>query len=177
MNISRKTFITYCFILLLSFGSAQSAIAANETEHILQKTITSTTPQYLNGREGNPAAIKGYAIAFDIFIGGTQVGTGTAEVTLLDPPANLSDSYSHAILKVTNTLTGLGSYDVTAHAISLGSSTTTTSGDTVNAWAGSISNGTGQLENIYGVSSGTAVSNIFTGTGEMTEVIRIRIGF
>lgn len=173
-----KRILTFLFIiLLLGVGWLKSVVAADEVEHILQKTITSAEPEYLTGREGDPTAIKGYTISFDIFLDGTQVGTGTSEVTVLDPPVNFDNQYSHAIIEIENTLPGIGSFTVTAHAVNLGSSTTPTAGDAVNAWAGSISNGTESLENAFGLSSGTGVVNIFAGTGEMTEVLRIRTGF
>ena len=175
--MSRKILVFLFIVLLFCGGWLKSAIAADEVEHILQKTITSTTPEYLSGREGDPTAMKGFAITFDIFLNGAQVGTGTSEVTVLDPPVNLNDRNSHAIIEMVNTLPGIGSYEVTANSVSLTSSTTVASGDVVSAWAGSISNGTGSLENNFGLSSGTAVANIFSGTGEMTEVLRIRTGF
>jgi hypothetical protein len=50
------------FVLLLEGGWLKSAIAADEVEHILQKTVTSTTLEYLSGREGDPTAMKGFAI-------------------------------------------------------------------------------------------------------------------
>lgn len=175
--MSRKILILLFFVLLLVGGWLKSAVAADEVEHILQKTITSTTPEYLSGREGDPTAMKGFAITFDIFLNGVQVGTGTGEITVLDPPVNLNDQYGHAILKMVNTLPDIGSYEVTANSLNLSSSTTATIGDVVAAWAGSISNGTGSLESTFGLSSGTGVVNIFAGTGEMTEVLRIRTGF
>ena len=175
--MSRKILISVFIISLFGVGWLQSAIAADETEHILQKTITSNTPEFISGREGDPTAMKGFTITFDIFLNGTQVGTGTGEVTVLDPPVNLNDRYTHAIIEIVNTLPGIGSYEVTAHSLSLTSSTSVASGDVVSAWAGSISNGTGTLENTFGLSSGTGVANIFAGTGEMTEVLRIRTGF
>ena len=175
--MSRKILISLFIISVFGFGWLQSAMAADETEHILQKTITSNTPAFLSGREGDLTAIAGYAITFDIFLNGTQVGTGTGEITLLDPPVNFDDQYGHAIIKMVNTLTDIGNYEVTANSVNLASSTTATVGDVVAAWAGSISNGTGSLENTFGLSSGTAVANIFSGTGEMTEVLRIRTGF
>jgi len=175
--MSRKILVFLFIILLLGGGWLKSVIAADEVEHILQKTITSATPEYISGREGDPTAMKGFAITFDIFLNGTQVGTGTGEITVLDPPVNLNDQYGHAIIKMVNTLPDIGSYEVTAHSLNLSSSTTVTIGDVVAAWAGSISNGTGSLESTFGLSSGTGVVNIFSGTGEMTEVLRIRTGF
>ena len=71
----------------------------------------------------------------------------------------------------------MGTYEVTSQGISMGSSTSTTQGDITFTWCGSISNGTEDLANIYGLSSGTMIGNIFTGQGSGKEIVRIRFGF
>jgi hypothetical protein len=96
---------------------------------------------------------------------------------LMTPPMNFVDAYDQVAMKILNEISDMGSFEETAQAISLGSSTMATAGHVVVAWSGAISNGTGAFANAYGLTAGTFVGNVFTGTGSATEVIRIRIGY
>lgn len=171
-----KTWVVWVLIVMGLAFSGQ-IIAANETEYVLNKTITSITPTFMSGRQGDLTAISGFIINFDIYYKGTLVGTGTGEISADNPPVNMTDQLTRGTLRVTNNIPGFGSYEVEAFGISLSSSTSPTQGDFVYAWAGSIENGTGKLENTFGLSAGNSVGNFFAGTGQITEVVRIRTGF
>jgi hypothetical protein len=105
------------------------------------------------------------------------VGTSSGTVTFSNPPMILGERYGNLIVHFTTTITGVGTYEVNGQGIVLASSTTTTVGDTTLAWSGSISNGTGDLSNIYGLSAGTGVSNVLEGGGTLTEVDRVRFEY
>ncbi|MEA2109095.1 MAG: hypothetical protein U9P07_06710 [Pseudomonadota bacterium] len=95
----------------------------------------------------------------------------------VSPPMRLTEEYGTLFMQVVNSITGVGTFEVTGMGISSGSSTTTTTGDVLFAWYGSISNGTGSLADTYGLSSGTVKANIYTAQGEGKETIRIRFGY
>lgn len=164
------------FILLLAFGQTW---AANETEYILQKQNTSRTPLYVSGHENDPEWIKGFQFSGDIFFNARKIGTFTGEIMFLNPPFNASSERYHQIFLTTdNILPGIGGYTVTANGVALGSSTFSTTSDFVLAWSGSVSNGTGTLENWYGLSAGNSIGSLFSQSGgRITEVLNLREGF
>lgn len=162
---------------LLTFFYVQGVMAAGEAEYVLETNITSLTPVYMSGHEGDPNWIEGFNITGDISLDGDSIGTTSGQITLLNPPLNPTNQYDSAILKYVNSLPGIGTYEVTAQAIALGSSTNPTAGDLTVSWSGSISNGTDTLLNFYGLSVGIGVANNFTGEGTLKEVIRVRKGF
>jgi len=159
------------------FLTPQITSAAEGTEYIVQKEFDSVMPTYMAGHNGDPAWIKGFTFEGDILLEGAKIGTVAGEATLWHPPMNFIDLYDEASLRIVNTITGVGSFEVYAQAVSLGSSTSATIGDVTVAWTGSLANGTGALANTYGLSAGNIVANLFTGTAEGTEVLRIRWGY
>lgn len=163
--------------ILFSFMILGQVSAAGETEYILEKKITAMTPIFMLNHIGDSNWIKGFQIEGDIFLQGedAKLGRFTGEVLLANPPMNVAGVYDYAFLTILNVIPGLGSFTVTANSLALGSSAE--DGNMVFAWSGSISNGTGALENNYGLSAGNAVANIFVGEGRITEVLNIRNGF
>ncbi|MBN2700366.1 MAG: hypothetical protein ACPW60_10835 [Methylohalobius sp. ZOD2] len=163
------------FISVLALD--KTAHAAGETEYILTKTLTSLTPVFLSGHEGDPNFISGFAFTGDVQFNGADIGNLSGDVTLVNPPLNLNDTYAHGVVRIANTISGFGTFEVTGNAVSVSSSTSATAGDILFSWSGTIHNGTGQLEDSFGISAGAAQGNIFTGTGDITEVIQLRQGF
>ena len=173
----RKRAVCVCVAFLLSLFFVQAVTAKDEIEVVLEKNFT-MTPIFMDGHEGDPQWIKGFDLAGDIFIDGSKLGSFTGQVTLFDPPADLSmDRYSYALVRAVNSFPGIGSFEVTAHGIRLGSSTSATEGDIMFAWCGSISNGTDGLLNMWGLSAGTANANAITGGGSSKETIRVRFAY
>ncbi len=162
---------------ILSLFPLQSGLAAGEMELQWQKQFTSMQPIFMEGHEGDMNAVAGFQMEGDILMGDTVLGSVSTEWLFVNPPMNLTAPYSQAFMRVTNTLTGMGSFEVTGTGLSLGSSTTATAGDFVAGWVGSISNGTGSLTDIYGLSSGISTGSVFAGQSESTETLRIRFGF
>ncbi|MBN2232281.1 MAG: hypothetical protein JW781_05610 [Deltaproteobacteria bacterium] len=121
--------------------------------------------------------VVGFQVTGEISLGGMPVGSLTAEITMLYPPMLMTEMYDTLTLKMVNTIDGVGTFEVNGVALSAGSSASPATGDMLPAWFGNIGNGTGGLANICGLSSGTAVGNIYTGTGAGKETIRIRFGF
>ena len=164
---------TFSF-LLLSFINLQDVIAQ---EVVLVRDFASVTPIFMSGQEGNMEMIEGFSIEGDILLDGTVVGTSSGQIKLLNPPVSLLERYDQGIVTLTNTIPGVGSFQLVAQFTSLGSSVSTTTGDGTFAWAGSISNGTGDLEGSVGLSVGIGNFNIFAGQASGTETIQIRSGY
>jgi len=171
----KKGVVYVCVTFLLTFFLVQGVMA--QDEYVLEHTVTSMTPVFMSGHEGDLMWIEGFNVTTDVFLDGSKVGTTSIQVTLLDPPMSLTDRYAYAIFKAVNSISGMGTYEVTAQAISLNSSTTPSAGDITLAWSGSISNGTDGLSNIYGLSTGAGIANTFTGQGNFKEIIRVRFGY
>jgi len=164
-------------VWLLSLFVAQAAMAAGEIEYVLDHTITSVTPVFEQGHEGEQARIQGFHINTDVSVGGAPVGTSNIQVNFLNPPFDLAAPYSHAIMTSKMTLPGIGTVEYTANTVNLTSSTSPTTGDIVFSFSGSFSNGTGGLEGVYGLTSGTGIANAFTEEGTAKQVVRLRWGY
>jgi hypothetical protein len=175
--MSKKVIIYLSIIFLLALLFAQGIRAAGEVEYVFEKTATSFAPIYMSGHDEDPNWIEGFNITVNISLNSAEIGTASLQVKLLNPPVNMTEVYDYITIKFVNNFTGIGTFEVTGLGVTLGSSTTATAGDMTFAWSGSISNGTGSLANIYGLSSGTAIANIFTGEGSARETIRIRFGY
>ena len=150
---------------------------AGEEQYILDKTFTSITPVFMSGHEGDMNWVEGFTFAGEVLLNGASIGTVSGEATLWNPPMNYVDAYDQASVRITNNIDGMGSFEVHAQGVALGSSTTTVAGDIVVSWSGSVANGTGSLSNLYGLSAGNVGVNIFLGTASGTEVLRLRFGF
>jgi adenine-specific DNA methylase len=133
-------------------------------------------PIFMLNHTGDPNWIKGFHFEGDTFLQGgtTAIGSFSGDVLLNNPPLNQADFYEQAFVTILNDITGYGSFTVTANSVGLSSSAQ--NGDYVFAWSGSISNGTGALENNFGLSAGNTVANVFAGQGLITEVVNIRNG-
>lgn len=165
----------WVFALFIVF--LQTAWAAGEVELILEKRVTAMEPVFMIGHLGDPAWIQGFHVEGDIFVKGddTKIGGFISDVSLINPPTNPDEAYEEAFMTVVNLIPGVGSFQVTSLALALGNSAN--DGGLIFAWSGSISNGTGSLQNLYGLSAGNATVSTFTGAGSMTEVLNIRVGF
>jgi hypothetical protein len=173
--MNNKLLVTL-WAILFSFMLVEPVLAAGETEYILEKRITAVTPVFMPNHAGDPNWIKGFQFNGDIFLqgGNAKIGSFSGDVLLANPPLNLAESYDNAFLTAVNDITGYGSFTVTAYSVGLGNSAQ--NGDQVLAYSGSISNGTGALENSFGLSAGNGVTNVFAGQGLITEVVNIRNG-
>lgn len=171
----KKGVVYVCVTFLLTFFLVQGVMA--QDEYVLEHTFTSLTPVFMSGHDGDLNWIEGFNYTSDIFMEGSKVGTASGQLRILNPPMNLTEHYSYAIVKAVYSLPGIGTFEVSEQLLALSSSTTPTAGDTTLSYSGSISNGTGDLLNIYGLVAGTGISNIFTGQGNSKEIIRVRFGF
>ena len=165
--------------LLLGLASCfpQIAAATGETEYVLEKVFTSVTPVFMAGHEGDPNWIQGYAFEGDILLDGQRIGSVSGATTLWYPPLQFNDVYNEVGMTAVNTIDGIGTLDVYGQAVVLTSGTTATTGDVVLAWTGSVTNGSGALANAYGLAAGNAIANMFTSSGNGTEILRIRFGY
>ena len=171
----KKVSVYACITCLMSVFFVQGVMA--DSEYAFEHIFTSMIPVYMNGHEGDPEWIEGFEYEGDILMGGNKVGTLTARVTLINPPMNLTERYDQAMIKMVNSISGKGSFEESGIGISFGSSTAPLTGNITFAWWGSITNGTGSLKNIVGVSAGAASANMFTGQGSGKETILIRFGY
>ena len=90
---------------------------------------------------------------------------------------SMGEVYDHVTMRITNTIDGLGTFQVFAQGVTIGSSTSATVGDYMLSWTGSVANGTGYFNNFFGTSAGSGLSNLFAGTATATEIITLRSGF
>lgn len=171
-----KKHILSAWFFLFTFFSFQTVHAAGEVEYLLEKTITSMTPVFMEGHPGDINWIEGFVFEGNIFLkgGDTPLGTFNGEVNLLSPPLRTAEVYDQVFIKWVNVLPGIGSFYSTGTGVGLGSST---NNETTFAWSAAINNGTGAFANTFGLSAGNGVANIFTGEGTITEVINIRTGY
>lgn len=166
------------FVCLLAFALISStANSAGEVEYIIEKDFNKMTPVYMVGHGGDPAWIEGFAVGGNIFFNGSKVGTVTGDVWLWNPPMVLGAPYAQVGMLITNTITGLGTFEVHAQGVALGSSTSAAKGDVTVSWSGSVANGTGFFNNRYGLSAGAITANNFKGTGSGSEIVLLRNGF
>jgi len=173
----RRGTIFLCSTLLLGLLIAPMAIGAGESEIVLEKSFTSMTPIFMSGHPGDLSWIEGYNLAGNITLGGSSVGTFTATVRLFNPPMSLTERYDSGLIKMVNTIPSLGTFETNGQFLSMGSSTSATSGDMTFSWFGSINNSTGSLSGIAGLVSGTAEGNIYTSTGTGKEIVLYRQGY
>lgn len=163
-----------CLLTLALFSS--TANSAGEAEYIIEKDFTTMTPIFMKGHGGDTAWIEGFVVGGDIYYNGDKVGTVKGDVWLWNPPMVLGEAYAQVGMLITNTITGLGTFEVHAQGVALGSSKPA-SGDVTVSWAGSVANGTGFFTNRYGVSAGAITANNFAGTGSGSEIVLLRNGF
>ena len=169
--------IFLCSALLLCLLIAPMAIGAGETEYVFEKTFTSMTPIYMDGHAGEPAWIAGFNITGDIYLGGVKIGTLASTARMFNPPMSLTERYDLGLIKIVNTITGMGTFESNGQFLSMGSSTSAISGDMTFSWFGSISNGTGSLSSMVGAVAGNAKGNIYTGGGTGKEIVLLRFGY
>jgi hypothetical protein len=168
----RKTIllILIVFVCLLSY---QPAIAQEPL--LLKKDFTSVTPVFMEGHANDMDWIQGYRFEGDIILDGVKIGTVNGEVTLLNPPVDMSQQYYEAFGIFNNNLDDIGSFQVFAQVQSYGGESSASTGDGIIAWHGSITNGSGALQGLKGLSAGTGNYNLFTGKGAGTEVLQISL--
>jgi hypothetical protein len=164
--------------LLLTLGlSSMAVVALGEQEYIVEKEFDTFEPIYLAGHEGDPQWIEGFRFSGQIYLNGGVIGGVTGEARVWNPPINFGEVYEQVSLQITNTITGLGTFQVYAQGVTLGSSTTASVGDYVLAWSGIVTNGTGSFAGFYGTSAGSGLANVFGGTASATEIITLRASF
>lgn len=172
----KTSFFKLLLVVLVGLASAQWVQAAGEVEYVLQGSGNTVTPTFVPGHVGDFNQVAGFIVSGDISFGGSKIGTYEAEVIVANPPVN-NGPYQYGMMLSTYTFPGLGTIDATSQTLLMSSSTTQTGGDVVFAWMGSLSNGTGGLANSYALTSGTGISNQFTGATQYTEVIRLRYNY
>ena len=170
-RISSSILVVFLSTLFL----VQGAMA--DQELIVKRDITSVTPVFMVGHDGDFDWIEGYDITCNILLNGNPIGTCSGQIRLLNPPLDMVERYDTSMIKIYNTITDLGSFEMTGSSTAMGSSTSDLTGDVTFAWHLSLSNGTGSFSGIYGWSGGSGSANIFTGLGGSTEVILYRIGY
>jgi hypothetical protein len=154
-----------------------NGLAAGEVEYVIEKQFTSITPTFLEGHEGDMAYVSGFTIAGDIYFNGQLVGEVSGETWLWNPPMNMIDVYDQVGMRIVNTIDGLGSFEVHAQGVALGSSTSAAQGDITVSWSGSVANGSGLFADNFGVSAGAVVGNFYLGNAEGKEILRLRAGY
>lgn len=140
---------------------------------VLKKEFTTVTPNFMQGHMGDQNWIKGYTLVGDIFLNETKIGTVNGEVTMLNPPVDMTQRYAEAFMIINNTVTNLGTFQVFAQVKSITTNDAITTGEGSVAWHGTIVNGSDQLQGLGGLSAGVVNYNVFTGQGSGTELLNI----
>ncbi|MGM0426936.1 MAG: hypothetical protein ACQEQ7_06835 [Thermodesulfobacteriota bacterium] len=151
--------------------------AAADDEIQFEKVFTSFTPLFMDGHEGDMEWIEGFTGAGDIYLGTTKMGTVTFTATFINPPMSYTDRYEYVKMKMVNTLTDMGTFEVNGIVLALGSSTYATDYNATLSWTGSISNGTGSLSSLVGLSAGTIQANMGTLTAAGKELLLYRLSY
>ena len=177
MNI-RKIFSAASLLILALFSVTASALG--EHEYVIEKVFDSFTPIFMEGHGGDMAWVEGFSFEGDIYFNGSWIGTVEGVGRLWNPPMKMGEVYDQLTLRITNTfpsVLGGGSFQVYAQGVTLGSSTTATSGDYVMAWSGTVTNGKGGFGGFFGTSAGSGLGDLHGGTATTTEIITLRSGF
>jgi hypothetical protein len=161
------TFMCLFAAALFSLGAA----AADLDQYTLDKDFYAVSPIYMAGHENDPEWIAGFNVSGDIYWNDALIGTVEGEIRLSNPPMMLSEVYDQAYLRISNTISGVGSFEVHAQGVAMGSSTP---GESLFSWAGTVANGTGYFDGFYGQSAGTGIANVFAGNAESTEIVSLR---
>lgn len=161
------------FTLMALVGLMAFETANAQELIILKKNFYEIKPFFMEGHAGDMNWIEGYSLRGDITLDGRNIGTVTGEVTLLNPPLDMTQTYAESFGIFTNTVTKIGTFQVYAQVKSYASSNIATTGDGIVAWHGTIVNGSNQLQNLYGLSAGITHYNIFSEQGAGTELLQI----
>jgi hypothetical protein len=151
----------------------QPALAADLL--VLDKEFKNITPTFMEGHAGDQDWIKGFQFEGEIVFASVEVGTVTGEVTLLNPPLNMTQKYNEGFGIFNNTITNVGTFQVFAQIKALSASDIMATGNGKVAWHGTIANGTGQLKGLHGLSAGNLDHNLFSGLGSGTEILNLMI--
>lgn len=170
----KKRVLFYAFFLALLMVPVTAA-ADNEIQ--FEKIFASFTPVFMNGHDGDMEWIEGFTGAGDIYLGTTKMGTVTFTASFINPPMSYTDRYEYVKMKMVNTLTDMGIFEVNGIVLALGSSTYATDYNATLSWNGSISNGTGSLSSLVGLSAGTIQANMGTLTATGKELLLYRLGY
>jgi hypothetical protein len=171
--IKRISFSTV-FVIIFTLLLVQGAMA--DQEIILKRDWTSVTPVFMEGRDNDLDWIEGFDFTCNILLDGNVVGTCSGEISLFNPPSS-EDRYDNALIKIYNTIPGTGTFEATGIVTALDTSNSEQTGNLTFSWHASLSNGTGNIEDIYGWSAGCGSASLFTQIGESTEVVLYRIGY
>jgi hypothetical protein len=171
----KRLFSLVCLVLFALFATTASGLG--ESEYTLVKEFHTLTPIYMPGHASDPQWIEGFSFSGDIYLQGALIGTVTGQARLWNPPMRVGETYDHLYMLITNDIDGLGTFEVRAQAVTLGSSTSATAGDYLLSWSGPVTNGSGYFDGFYGLSAGSGFSNLFTGTASATEILTLRAGF
>lgn len=171
----RKKIFLSCALLLALLMVPMGAAADDELQ--FNKTFMSFTPIFMSGHEGDMEGIEGFTGTGDIYLGATKLGTVTFSATFINPPMSYTDRYEYVQIKMVNTITGMGTFEVNGIALSMGSSTFSTDYNTTISWTGSISNAAGSLSGLVGLSAGTVQANMATSTATVTELVLYRFSY
>ncbi len=166
-----KKIIVFSLMVFAGLAFCQSAGAQDPI--LLKKNFTSVVPVFMEGHDNELEWIQGYRFEGDIFAGEIKIGNVNGEVSLLNPPVNMSQYYDEAFGIFNNNLDNIGSFQVFAQVKSYAGDFSKAAGDGIIAWHGSIVNGTGALEGLKGLSAGTGTYNTFAGNGRGTELLQI----
>ena len=138
---------------------------------------------YLPGHEGDPTQIAGFSYEEAIFLGVDRVATGSATVTLLKPPLNLTSPFIVATITERISIFGGGAlFDSSGYIVASTYTNSSITGEVTVVRTGSI-RGIGdffpELSELYGllISWGTANFLPVEPAGSMNQIWRVRFGY
>ena len=164
-----KVLVTSMLAVLFMFQTSHAA------EVVLKKDFVNITPTYMQGHIGSQDWIKGFRFEGTIIYDSSNIGNVNGEITLLNPPLDMTQKYYDAFGIFNNVITNVGSFQVFAQVKSLSAIDIASTGLGMVSWHGSIVNGTGQLQGLQGLSAGTVEYNLFSRQGSGTEILNIML--
>ena len=170
--MKKSTAIGLC--LLPALGLV--AFPASAVKFDMVATITSQTPIFAPGHEGDPDQIEGFNYEQTLTLGGVPVGTESGVVLLDSPPMVITDPWATATASNTYSITGLGTIEGQCSAVTVNTSTTLTSGLIAVGYWCRLENGTDRLADVNGVVTYSGTTNLITLDGSFDVVANIPDG-
>jgi hypothetical protein len=139
-------------------------------------TVTSQTPIFTPGQEGNLDEILGFNYEQVLTRGGAPIGSESGVVLLDSPPLVITDPWGTATASNVYTIAGLGTIEGQCSAVTVNTAQTPTTGLIAVGYWCRLENGTDRLTNVTGVVTYSGTTNLFTFQGSFDVVANIPDG-
>ena len=174
--VMKKTIYVFVIALFTLFLS-QGVMAQDLIPIELDQKSTSMVPLFMQGHENDPAWIEGFQFGSDLLLEGTKIGTYSGQVMLSEPPMDLTSVYDDTTIEGELDFPGIGTCQMRGFSVSLGSSTSASTGELALSSVGRVFDCTDSLSGLYGLVTTHGTANVFTGQSEQKMTLNVRFGF